>query len=119
MMTSAVQCIIILACTAILTSAAGSIKTCRCLNPGTGVRVPFANIVSAAEYLPRPYCNKKEVIITLTNGPSKCLDPAERFTNAVLRRLKARDAVKNTLASKATTVPETMSKTATIAPTSS
>ncbi|TMS02175.1 interleukin-8b.1 [Larimichthys crocea] len=105
MMTSAVQCIIILACTAILTSSGA--KVICCLNKTKTVRVPFSHIVSATEYPPSPYCNNKEVIITLKNGRRVSLDPNERYTKAVLKWLKARDAAKNTIASKATTAPET------------
>uniref|UniRef100_A0A3Q2VIM1 Chemokine interleukin-8-like domain-containing protein n=1 Tax=Haplochromis burtoni TaxID=8153 RepID=A0A3Q2VIM1_HAPBU len=36
---------------------------------------------------PRPYCNRREVIVTLKDGSERCLDPQSKFTIMLLEKL--------------------------------
>ncbi|XP_059211200.1 growth-regulated alpha protein-like [Centropristis striata] len=114
-MNPAIQCIILLACAVICTSA----SKCRCAATVKGVKPSL--IADVEEYKPRPYCNKREVIIKLKDNSMRCLDPKEKFTQAVLRtilvqRVKAQ-MNSSSLNAAATTVSATVS--ATVMPTSS
>ncbi|XP_030609964.1 permeability factor 2-like [Archocentrus centrarchus] len=80
----AIQCIILLACMAFCTSLV--IPKCRCLTTSKPVNPSL--ITGVQEFGPRPYCNKRQVIVTLKDGTERCLDPEAKFTTAVLRRMK-------------------------------
>ncbi|XP_042368455.1 C-X-C motif chemokine 3 isoform X2 [Plectropomus leopardus] len=82
-MNTAYQCIILLTCIANCTS---QIVDCRCLKTSRSVKL--AQVADFREYNPRPYCNKKEVIIMLKDGTSSCLDPNTNYTQALLRTIK-------------------------------
>ncbi|XP_054458018.1 growth-regulated alpha protein-like [Anoplopoma fimbria] len=100
-MNTAIRCIIILACTIICTSA--SIINCRCARSNKAVKPSL--IAEVMEYGPRPYCNKNEVIVRLKDKSSRCLDPNQDFTKAVLRAVQMlrRQLKMNTTSPKTTT----------------
>ncbi|XP_005751124.1 C-X-C motif chemokine 3-like isoform X2 [Pundamilia nyererei] len=91
----AIQCIVLLACMALCTSLI--IPRCRCLNTSKSVRGPITE-VKVDE--PRPYCNRREVIVTLKDGSERCLDPQSKFTIMLLEKL---NQMKNTTVSPYTT----------------
>ncbi|KAL6118455.1 uncharacterized protein ACO6RY_03253 [Pungitius sinensis] len=79
-MNTATQCIILLACAAVCTSST-PILNCRCVKT---IRAVPASLIARLETLPpRPYCNKKELIVVLKDGSSKCLDPNGKFAKAI------------------------------------
>nr|XP_020475391.1 growth-regulated alpha protein-like [Monopterus albus] len=82
-MNIATQCIILLVCTAIGSSA--TIKRCQCLSPKKFIDPCLIDSVKVSD--PRPYCRNKEVIVTLRNQRTRCLDPKENFTKNVLQSL--------------------------------
>ncbi|XP_034413076.1 permeability factor 2-like [Cyclopterus lumpus] len=80
-MNTAIRCIVVLlACATMCTSK--SILNCRCVKTSTAVNASLIHRVEELE--PRPYCNRKEVIVVLKDGSSRCLDPKGRFAKAVL-----------------------------------
>ncbi|XP_073331190.1 interleukin-8-like [Pagrus major] len=81
-MNTAIQCIILLACTIICISG-GPVFRCMCIK--TIKSVDPTRIAGVTEYGLRPYCNKREVIVTLKDDSQRCLDPAEKFTQALLQ----------------------------------
>ncbi|XP_028285231.1 permeability factor 2-like [Parambassis ranga] len=100
------QCIILLACVALSTSAA--ILNCRCLKTIQGL--PYELITDVEVREPRPYCNKREVIVTLEDDTQRCLNPEGKFTRAVLQKQKKARADK-TSTSSPTTAPTTATST--------
>ncbi|XP_036968296.1 C-X-C motif chemokine 3-like [Acanthopagrus latus] len=115
-MNTAIQCIVLLACTIICTPA-GSIR-CLCVN--TISAVDPKRIAGVEEYGLRPYCNKKEVIARLKDGTKRCLDPAEKFTIALVQVFKnwANRAAEMNATSPGTTRSPRTSTTTTMVPTS-
>ncbi|XP_038587390.1 permeability factor 2-like isoform X3 [Micropterus salmoides] len=109
-MNTTIQCIILLACTAICTSA--TIKRCHCVK--TISKVNRSLITDVKEIDPLPYCNKKEVIVTLKDNSQRCLDPNGRFTKGYLQWKRAARVEKIK-----TTSPETATVSATAVQTSS
>ncbi|MED6266427.1 hypothetical protein CHARACLAT_002065 [Characodon lateralis] len=83
-MNSAIQCIVLLACIAICTSA--SIRNCQCVK--TTQAVNPALIADVRVHEPRPYCSKHEVIIILKDKSQVCLNPESDFTKVVLNIMK-------------------------------
>ncbi|KAL3046253.1 hypothetical protein OYC64_004292 [Pagothenia borchgrevinki] len=119
-MNYAIQCIVLLAC--IITCTSLHILNCRCIKTSSSVNISL--IANIKDLPPRPYCNKREVIVYLKDKRSVCLDPEGAFTQAVLRtikRQKAKLAVKKTTAPPAQkdppTSPNTTTASASVAPT--
>ncbi|XP_030287687.1 interleukin-8-like [Sparus aurata] len=111
-MNTAIQCIILLACTIICISAGPA--RCMCVN--TISAMDPKRIVGVTQYGLRPWCNKEEVIVTLTNGAQRCLDPAQQFTIVLVRAFKnlaKRAAKTNTTGQGTTTSPGTSTATST------
>ncbi|XP_008284616.1 C-X-C motif chemokine 2-like [Stegastes partitus] len=79
--TATIQCIILLACIAICSSV--PVTRCLCNKPIQAVNSSL--IAQVTPYEPRAYCNKQEVIVTLKNGTTKCLDPGSAFTKKLLQ----------------------------------
>ncbi|XP_039901040.1 permeability factor 2-like isoform X6 [Simochromis diagramma] len=92
----AIQCIVLLACMALCTSYV--IPRCRCLNTSNSVKIALIAQLKVDE--PRPYCNRREVIVTLKDGSERCLDPQSKFTIMLLEKL---NQMKNTTVSPYTT----------------
>ncbi|XP_035531274.1 C-X-C motif chemokine 9 [Morone saxatilis] len=118
-MKTVIQCIIFLACAALYTSQIN--PYCQCVKTIKGVN--FSLIADVKEYGIRPYCNRREVIVILNDEKSRCLDPKQRFTKALLLRMrtkKANAAKMNTTSPRTTTVPSRVSPTmsATVVPSS-
>ncbi|XP_070711007.1 growth-regulated alpha protein-like [Pempheris klunzingeri] len=110
-MNTTIQCFILLACTAVYTSA--TIKGCRCVKASKSVRRSLiANVVVND---PRPYCNKKEVIVTLKDNRLTCLDPKQRFTKLVLQTIQMQRMINaakmNTTGSITATAPPSVPNT--------
>ncbi|XP_075948318.1 growth-regulated alpha protein [Anarhichas minor] len=80
-MNTAIRCIILLACITICTSK--SILKCRCVKTSQAVLRSRIARIEVCE--PRPYCSKKEIIVTLKDGSSGCLDPNGEFTQLILQ----------------------------------
>ncbi|KAF7229978.1 alveolar macrophage chemotactic factor [Nothobranchius furzeri] len=108
-MNSAVQFTVLLACITICSSAV--IKNCRCVNSIKAVNPKM--IVEVRVLKPRPYCSKCEVIVTLKDKRSKCLDPESQFTKFVL------GADQKTCAKMSTAISKTATAASTTAVTSS
>ncbi|XP_041635187.1 growth-regulated alpha protein-like [Cheilinus undulatus] len=110
-MRTAIICIIFLACASVCFSA--PILDCRCPRANKNVRV--ANIEDVQILDPRPYCQKLEVIVTLKTGGSRCLDPREAFTQAIMKakRLSMVRALmkRNTINLSTTTLLTTVTST--------
>ncbi|XP_074518308.1 C-X-C motif chemokine 2-like [Halichoeres trimaculatus] len=107
-MKSAFIWIVFLACVSVGLSAP-AILDCRCLTLNKNVR--FEYIDNVLELEPRPYCSRKEVIVKLKDGTSRCLDPKEKFTKAVLltKRLQdVRNAMKKNASLRSTIAPTTV-----------
>ncbi|XP_041840923.1 C-X-C motif chemokine 11-6-like [Melanotaenia boesemani] len=102
-MKSAIQCIVLLACVAICTSA--TILKCRCIKANKAVNPSL--IVDVSVYQPSSYCNKQQVIVTLKDNSFRCLDPNSKFTKQVLQRKEMKNAAKMTSSSNTTTVAVT------------
>uniref|UniRef100_A0A8C2ZIU7 Chemokine interleukin-8-like domain-containing protein n=1 Tax=Cyclopterus lumpus TaxID=8103 RepID=A0A8C2ZIU7_CYCLU len=83
-MNTAIRCIVVLlACATIYVNfSISAILNCRCVKTSTAVNASLIHRVEELE--PRPYCNRKEVIVVLKDGSSRCLDPKGRFAKAVL-----------------------------------
>ncbi|XP_040886700.1 growth-regulated alpha protein-like [Toxotes jaculatrix] len=99
-MNIAIHFIVLLACTVLCSSTV--IKSCQCLKTSRSVDV--STISDVKVYNVRPYCSKKEVIVTLKDQRSRCLDPQSKFTQAVVKTmqiLRAQQALKMN-----TTVPK-------------
>lgn len=112
-MNAAIQCIILLACTAVCSSSA--VRYCRCIKTVKAVDPKL--IADVKEYGPRAYCRKTEVIVILKNGTSGCLDPNEERTKIILERKRMHMM---TLAAKGNTIsPKTTSASATVSGTAS
>uniref|UniRef100_A0A3Q4GE11 Chemokine interleukin-8-like domain-containing protein n=1 Tax=Neolamprologus brichardi TaxID=32507 RepID=A0A3Q4GE11_NEOBR len=79
----AIQCIVLLACMALCTSL--FIPRCQCVKTNKAIRT--ALIAQLKVHEPRPYCNRREVIVTLKNGSEQCLDPQSKFTIMLLEKL--------------------------------
>ncbi|XP_051285181.1 C-X-C motif chemokine 9 [Dicentrarchus labrax] len=103
-MKTVIQCLVLLACASLYTSQI--IADCQCVKTIKGVN--FSLIADVKEYGIRPYCNKKEVVVILKDQSSRCLDPKQKSTKVLLRRMQARKA---TTAKMNTTRPQTMSTT--------
>ncbi|CAK6978814.1 permeability factor 2-like [Scomber scombrus] len=104
-MNTKVQCIILLICITICTSAV--IRTnCRCVRTIRGVDPLRINGLKI--YDPRPYCNKQEIIVMLKDGPPQCLDPTGKFAQALVettqRKMKQRAVKMNTSTTKAAVI---------------
>ncbi|XP_059210746.1 growth-regulated alpha protein-like [Centropristis striata] len=82
-MNPATQCIVLLACAVVCTSA---ILRCRCAATVKAVKPSL--IADVEEYKPGPYCNKTEVVVKLKDNSTRCLDPKGKFTQAVLRTVR-------------------------------
>ncbi|XP_044040520.1 permeability factor 2-like [Siniperca chuatsi] len=106
-----IQCIILLACTAISTSLV--IPNCRCVKTIPGVNASL--IADVKVYDPRPYCNKKEVIVTLKNNSLRCIDPNGKFAQTVLQIIQMQRAVR---AAKMMTSKKTSTASTTVSPAS-
>uniref|UniRef100_A0A3P9D1I0 Chemokine interleukin-8-like domain-containing protein n=1 Tax=Maylandia zebra TaxID=106582 RepID=A0A3P9D1I0_9CICH len=61
------------------------VRRCRCLNTSKSVKIALITQLKLDE--PRPYCNRREVIVTLKNGSERCLDPQSKFTIMLLEKL--------------------------------
>uniref|UniRef100_A0A3B4ZC96 C-X-C motif chemokine 2-like n=1 Tax=Stegastes partitus TaxID=144197 RepID=A0A3B4ZC96_9TELE len=91
--TATIQCIILLACIAIYCIYCRAdylyclllpaVTRCLCNKPIQAVNSSL--IAQVTPYEPRAYCNKQEVIVTLKNGTTKCLDPGSAFTKKLLQ----------------------------------
>ncbi|XP_068163683.1 C-X-C motif chemokine 3 [Antennarius striatus] len=101
----AILCIFLLACMTV--SPSPVILRCKCINTRPIVRVSF--IVSVQVHDPRPYCNKQEVIVTMRNRKTFCLDPTQDFTQQILRRTQRRRQKMNNVGLTAPTGPPTVS----------
>nr|XP_024661985.1 growth-regulated alpha protein-like [Maylandia zebra] len=95
----AIQCIVLLACMALCTSH--FIPRCRCLNTSKSVKIALITQLKLDE--PRPYCNRREVIVTLKNGSERCLDPQSKFTIMLLEKLRQKKSQHKTTVSPQTT----------------
>uniref|UniRef100_A0A3Q0RPW8 Chemokine interleukin-8-like domain-containing protein n=1 Tax=Amphilophus citrinellus TaxID=61819 RepID=A0A3Q0RPW8_AMPCI len=97
----AIQCIVLLACMLINITYHFQlfpvIPKCRCLTTSKPVNPSL--ITGVQEFGPRPYCNKRQVIVTLKDGTERCLDPEAKFTKAVLRRINVNQNGEHTLSS--------------------
>ncbi|XP_026018113.1 growth-regulated alpha protein-like [Astatotilapia calliptera] len=94
----AIQCIVLLACMALCTSH--FIPRCRCLKPSKSVRGPITEVTV---HEPRPYCNRREVIVTLKDGSERCLDPQSKFIIMLLEKLRQKKSQHKTTVSPQTT----------------
>ncbi|XP_033992848.1 C-X-C motif chemokine 9-like [Trematomus bernacchii] len=123
-MNYAIQCIVFLAC--IITCTSLHILKCRCIKTSSSVNISL--IADIKDLPPRPYCNKREVIVYLKDKRSVCLDPEGAFTQAVLRTIKRQKAIRAFKMNKTTAPPApkdpptspkttTASTTASVAPT--
>uniref|UniRef100_A0A3B3HY37 Chemokine interleukin-8-like domain-containing protein n=1 Tax=Oryzias latipes TaxID=8090 RepID=A0A3B3HY37_ORYLA len=84
------------------------ILKCHCLR--TSKTVQPSLIKKVQEFLPRPYCSKLEIIVTLKNNVKVCLDPTHKFAKAVLQSIKVkseRQAEVRTMGSTTTTTAAT------------
>ncbi|KAK5620549.1 hypothetical protein CRENBAI_022278 [Crenichthys baileyi] len=86
-MNPAIQCIVLLACISICSSAA--IKKCQCVRTSQAIHPSL--IIDVTETPPRPYCSRSEVIVILKDKRKVCLDPKSQFTRILLtsRTIKA------------------------------
>ncbi|KAM4713956.1 C-X-C motif chemokine 5-like [Anableps anableps] len=80
-MNSAIQCIVLLACIAICSSA--SIMKCQCVKTTQSVKPTL--IADVIVHQPRPSCSKYEVIVILKDKSKRCLDPESDFTKLLLK----------------------------------
>uniref|UniRef100_A0A3P9N5R2 C-X-C motif chemokine n=1 Tax=Poecilia reticulata TaxID=8081 RepID=A0A3P9N5R2_POERE len=69
-MNSGIQCIVLLACIAVCSSA--SIMRCQCINTVPAVR--RNRIADVRVHQPGPSCSKQEVIVILKDKTKLCLD---------------------------------------------
>ncbi|XP_068584373.1 interleukin-8-like [Cebidichthys violaceus] len=116
-MNTAIRCIVLLACITICTSS--SFVYCRCVKTRNAV---LPSLIAHVEvYEPRPYCNKKEVIVILKDGKRWCLDPKGKFAQLILQAQQKQRALRadkmNTTSPKISTTPAPA--LATVTPTSS
>ncbi|KAM9425171.1 uncharacterized protein KZ484_007677 [Pholidichthys leucotaenia] len=112
-MNRAVQCIILLACVAVCMSARRSavIKQCLCVKASKFVQPSL--IADATEYEPRPYCNKKEIIVKKKDNTLECLDPETRFAKKVMETINIKKAERMKTISLKTTTPSSRTTTLT------
>ncbi|KAK5893398.1 hypothetical protein CgunFtcFv8_006273 [Champsocephalus gunnari] len=82
--------IVLLAC--IVTCTSLYILNCRCIKTSSFVNKSL--IANIKELPPRPYCNKREVIVLLKDKRSVCLDPEGAFTQAVLRTIQRQKVIR-------------------------
>uniref|UniRef100_UPI003AAFF3E7 interleukin-8b.1 n=1 Tax=Centroberyx gerrardi TaxID=166262 RepID=UPI003AAFF3E7 len=90
-MNTAIPSVVLLVCLAICTSEGKSLPVlrCRCAQVSRGLsRNTVARIATAVEIAPVPYCSKTEVIATLKDGSSLCLDPDDNVTKIILKVVK-------------------------------
>ncbi|XP_034532595.1 C-X-C motif chemokine 11-1-like isoform X2 [Notolabrus celidotus] len=80
---------------------------CRCLAMNKNVR--FAQIHDVEVLAIRPYCNHEEVIVTLKDGTRRCLNPKEKFTQALVKTKKLQVVL--SLMRKSATSASTMAPT--------
>ncbi|XP_047242619.1 growth-regulated alpha protein-like [Girardinichthys multiradiatus] len=90
-MNPAIQCIVLLACISICSSAA--IKNCQCVRTSLAIRRYL--IIDVKEEPPRPYCSRSEVIVTLKDKRKVCLDPKSQFTKILLQTSRMIKASQN------------------------
>uniref|UniRef100_A0A3Q2TIT5 C-X-C motif chemokine 11-1 n=1 Tax=Fundulus heteroclitus TaxID=8078 RepID=A0A3Q2TIT5_FUNHE len=84
-MNSAIQCIVLLACITVCTSA----SKYRCQCPQTTEKPVKSSLIHDVKiYEPRPYCSSLEVIVILKNKRQVCLNPESKFTKALLDHMK-------------------------------
>ncbi|XP_030018488.1 growth-regulated alpha protein-like [Sphaeramia orbicularis] len=102
-MNAVIRAVILLACAAICTSRITD-GHCRCVKTTGSVNPKLIRTVKS--YDPRPYCNKKEVIVTLKDKTEQCLDPDGEFTQAVLATVKMQREL-HVARKKSTTTPRT------------
>nr|XP_033962484.1 growth-regulated alpha protein-like [Pseudochaenichthys georgianus] len=121
-MNYAIQCIVLLAC--IVTCTSLHILNCRCIKTSSFVNKSL--IANIKELPPRPYCNKREVIVLLKDKRSVCLDPEGAFTQAVLRTIQRQKVIRAFKMNKTTappaqkdppTSPKTTTASASVVPT--
>ncbi|XP_017164005.1 growth-regulated alpha protein-like [Poecilia reticulata] len=82
-MNSGIQCIVLLACIAVCSSA--SIMRCQCIKTISAVRPHL--IADVRVHQPGPYCSKQEVIVILKDETQRCLDPEGRQAQDIIRSL--------------------------------
>uniref|UniRef100_UPI0037E95D69 interleukin-8-like n=1 Tax=Semicossyphus pulcher TaxID=241346 RepID=UPI0037E95D69 len=99
-MKTAIFCIIFFTCGSVFSAPA--LLTCRCIATNKNVRI--ARIADVDVRNPRPYCNMVEVIVKLIDGTSLCLDPREKFTQAIIK-IKKMQLLKNSAGLRTTTAP--------------
>uniref|UniRef100_A0A8C6PPY0 Chemokine interleukin-8-like domain-containing protein n=1 Tax=Nothobranchius furzeri TaxID=105023 RepID=A0A8C6PPY0_NOTFU len=63
----------------------------RVMQPEISLAVNPKMIVEVRVLKPRPYCSKCEVIVTLKDKRSKCLDPESQFTKFLRLKLLNRE----------------------------
>ncbi|XP_071379656.1 permeability factor 2-like [Centroberyx affinis] len=109
-MNTAIPSVVLLVCIAVCTSEGKSLPVLRCrcaqvtkvLNRNT-----IARIATAVKIAPVPYCSKTEVIATLKDGSSLCLDPDDNTTKTILKVIKITKQKRSiTMASTSSTVVE-------------
>ncbi|XP_025032401.1 interleukin-8-like isoform X2 [Python bivittatus] len=59
-------------------------QRCQCISV-TSVFIPFKTISSVHLISPRPGCSRLQVIATLKNGRSVCLDSEARWVKVIIR----------------------------------
>ncbi|XP_034020641.1 growth-regulated alpha protein-like [Thalassophryne amazonica] len=81
--------LLLLTSVAVFTSAGRILSDPDCLCAETAKSLNVRLIATAREYGPRPHCSRTEVIATLKDKTTRCLDPSSGFTQAVLQTVKA------------------------------
>ncbi|MEE6522905.1 hypothetical protein FKM82_021553, partial [Ascaphus truei] len=83
--------LLLLAACAAISSGAALIQELRCLCIKT-VSKPLhkKNIEKVELILSGPFCSKDEVVVTLTNGIQRCLDPEAKWVKQIINTILKR-----------------------------
>ncbi|KAM8900246.1 growth-regulated protein homolog gamma-like [Spinachia spinachia] len=88
-MDTATRCIVLLACVAVCASST-PILNCRCVKYSQAVKAVL--IAHVSQLAPRSYCNRTELIVTLKDGTSRCVNPDGDFGKKLLEFYRAQRA---------------------------